>query len=125
MRIAVPVWENKISPVLDTAEIIRVYDFENGIIAPREEFSIRSHGESAAYIIAEKADVVICGALSSILNARLTSLGVRVHSWIMGGIEDILNCYIGGSIAKKENSMPGCRRNRYKCCAGRKRFDAK
>ena len=120
MRVAVPIWENKISPVLDTAEKIRIYEIEDGVMVPKEELIMKSHVDDIALFIADRANVIICGAVSGNLDARLKDLGVKVHSWIMGEIDYILNCYVNGNINRKEHSMPGCRRNRYKCCAGRK-----
>jgi len=117
MRIAIPVWENKISPVLDAAEKISIYRVENSRSEKIDEIFIGSQRMNLAALIKENADVIICGALSSDLRTELVISGIKIHSWIMGEITEILQNYITGNITSMEFSMPGCRRRRFKCCA--------
>jgi predicted Fe-Mo cluster-binding NifX family protein len=123
MKVAVPVWKNNISPVLDAAKTIRIYEIDESGIKILGEINFKNNEYDAALIIAENAEVLVCGALSDVLEARLNALGVKVHPWVMGEIEDIVKCYSVGGISSKEHSMPGCRRRRYKFCAGRKKFN--
>jgi predicted Fe-Mo cluster-binding NifX family protein len=118
MKVAVPVWENNISPVLDAAKTIRIYEIDESGVNILREINFGNDQRDVALMISENAEVLICGALSDSLEARLNALGVKVHPWVMGGIEDIIKCYSAGLISFKENSMPGCRRRRFKHCTG-------
>lgn len=120
MRIAIPVWNGKVSPVLDTAGMLRIYDFIGGRPVLREELAVSAGEEDLAEFIAKRSDVIICGAISRHLELQMASLGIVVHPWIMGSIDYLIECYRKGTIKKCEFSMPGCGRNRHGRCSRRK-----
>jgi predicted Fe-Mo cluster-binding NifX family protein len=112
MRIAVPIWEDKISPVLDTATrllILEKLDRENisRKEAPLEEkeisrrcFRIRKLG----------VDLVICGAVSRSFSGLLKASGVQLIQGISGDVEDILEAYFKGKLNQPRFLMPGFKR---------------
>ena len=113
MRLAVPLWNACVSPVLDTAERLLVVDIQSGQVVSRRV--IRLDGKSVernAEIIADHADILVCGALSRMLSSCLASYGVTVYSWIMGDVDRIIQIIMDEKLPGPEFSMPGCRRNR-------------
>jgi len=123
MRIAVPVWGNSISPVLDTAD--RIVVFETG------EDSVELCGEAfiggydmlgRAKIIRDCADILVCAALSRHLESCLAALGMDVRGWLMGEPEKIVEMVALGTSPGPECRMPGCRRKRGEGCGGTKRY---
>lgn len=110
MKIALPVWDSQISPVLDTAQHIRIYDAgaSDGVSA-LGDYPLPQEPAKKAEFIAANSDVLICGALSRQMEHELAVRGVTVHSWIMGNIETVADEYAAGNIRDIEYSMPGCR----------------
>ena len=66
MRIAIPIWEDKISPVLDTASKLLVIDDETQKESFRFEASLREldMSQRSSFIRKLDLDVLICGAVS-------------------------------------------------------------
>ena len=110
MKIAVPVWDGNISPVLDTAKCIKVFDVENGKIISHTEVHIDDRGiREKVQIITDTAQILLCGALSSQMASCLSSAGVGVYPWMMGNAERLVELIASGRIPGPEFSMPGCR----------------
>ena len=125
MRIAIPVWNGYISPVLDTARRLIIYEMSGSDPMLREEIVINPGETDIAGLIASRVDVIICGALSRELEQYLTDRGVSVHPWIMGEAGYLIKCYAAGKIRTRDYSMPGCRgRYRNRCCEN-KRFGSR
>jgi len=122
MKIAVPVWDGRVSPVLDTAERLEVFNVEGGQVVSRKEIPFGSAGNrEKAQIIADSARVLLCGALSNQMASYLTSAGLEVYPWVMGNAERLIGIFAGGDIPGPEYAMPGCRGKHQGNRKGRKR----
>lgn len=131
MRVAVPTWSGRISPVFDVARRLLLADIEDGEEAGREEAAIDDTdlARRAGRMAALGVDVLICGAISRPLEALLVSAGVQVIPGTCGPVEDVLNAFAAGSLQDGAFLMPGCcgRRRRFRggSPGGRSRFGAK
>ncbi len=77
MRIGVPIWGDRVSPVLDAAERLVVIEAGEGSRAERREVSLKGRAvvRRAAAISELKLDVLICGAVSRPLAEMLAGGG--------------------------------------------------
>lgn len=57
-------------------------------------------------------DVLICGAVSQVLEGMLTRHGITVIPHVCGDVEEILRCYLAGEAPQDRFGMPGCCRRR-------------
>jgi hypothetical protein len=121
MRIVIPVWNGQVSPVLDAAQRLNIYEVTDHIPILREEIEIIADESELAGFLAARADAIICGALSHQLEQQLIMLGVVVHPWVMGEAGHLIECYAAGNIQDREFSMPGCRGRGRGQCGWRKR----
>ncbi len=114
MKIAIPQWQGRVSPVFDVAGTLLVVDFEEGREVRREEAQLAQTDAlgRAAEFARLGADVLICGAISAPLEASLSAAGVRVIGFICGAVEDILAGFVSGELASPAFLMPGCRGRR-------------
>lgn len=111
MKIAIPVWNERVSPVFDVAEKILIADVESGIEQARSEYQLESTNPAArATEIANLGiDVLICGAISRPLEAMIMANGVKVIAQTCGEVEEVLEAYISGRLFTLEQFfMPGC-----------------
>ena len=122
MKIAVPVWEGRVSPVLDTADRFLVFTVREGIVVSSDEIYI---GEKSlpekARDIKQNADILICAALSQLMESCLISLGVEVRGWVMGNPERLVELYASGDVPGTEFYMPGCGKRQSRGCTQRHR----
>ena len=69
--------------------------------------------EKCQQLLSEKTRVLLCGALSRQWQAYLQQLGIEVHAFLAGNVEEILRTYLqDGADGLGQYAMPGCKGNR-------------
>lgn len=112
MRVAVPIWDARISPVFDTASSLRLYLNGEDPTVTGVDVALPSDSVEKVRIIAQAADIVICGAVSGRMERELVARGVTLHPWVMGEVDDVMDMWRCGRIGECEQTMPGCGRRR-------------
>jgi predicted Fe-Mo cluster-binding NifX family protein len=117
MRIAIPVWEDKVSPVLDTALKLLVVEVKGRREESRFVYHIDEHDLSYKCHRIRKLDldILICGAVSHGFLQMLLGSGLDVIQEISGPAEDVLKAYLQGNIFQPRFLMPGCKRGLHRC----------
>ncbi|MCK4341845.1 MAG: NifB/NifX family molybdenum-iron cluster-binding protein [Phycisphaerae bacterium] len=117
MRVALPTWDGRISPVFDVARRLLVVDVERDAEIGRSEVDLEETrlAARASRVTALGVHVLICGAISWPLEAMLTSAGIRLIPQICGPVEDVLRAFLAGQLPDEAFLMPGC-------CGRRRRF---
>lgn len=117
MRVALPTWDGRVSPVFDVAKRLLVVDVERDTEIDRSEVDLEGTrlAARASRVTALGVHVLICGAISWPLEAMLTSAGMRVIPQTCGPVEDVLRAFFAGQVASEAFLMPGC-------CGRRRRF---
>ena len=117
MKIAIPVWEDKVSPVFDTALKLMVVEIKDR----REESRFVYHidesdlSQKCQRIRKLDLDTLICGAVSHGFLQMLLATGLDVVQEISGPAEDVLKAFIKGNIYQPRFLMPGCKRGLSRC----------
>jgi predicted Fe-Mo cluster-binding NifX family protein len=110
MRVAIPTWNDRVSPVFDAARSVMVVDVENGVEQARrqetlqEEFPTRRARQLAQLGV----NVLICGAISRPLAALLAASGITLIPWTAGPVDEVLTAYLAGRLPDPRWLMPGC-----------------
>jgi predicted Fe-Mo cluster-binding NifX family protein len=123
MKVAVTVWDGRISPVFDVAREALILTIEGGAVVART----RETADSAnPFLRIERyvdlgVDTVICGAISAPLQRELTTRGLEVLGFVAGEVEEVVRAFVAGKLPAPELSMPGCcgRQNRIRARRGR------
>jgi len=115
MRIAIPVWENKVSPVLDTARRLLIVDVkEQKEISRLEVFLDEKNIPGRCHrILGLDVDTLICGAISRPFLRMLMSANIDIVPEISGLAEEVLEAYLKGDLFHSRFLMPGCNRGRF------------
>ena len=113
MKIAIPVWEDKVSPVLDTASRLLIVELEDQKEASRFETYLDEQNLSRRCIRICRlgVDTLICGAISRGFSKILEGSGIHIVPGISGHPEDVLNAYLRGDLFSSKFFMPGYQRN--------------
>lgn len=111
-KVAIPIWDERISPVLDSAACLAVFDVEDDLEPQRQLINIpQAHFTLKAKYIADlKVDTILCGAISRPLRGILIRRGINVYPWLTGEVMDVLQAYLSGELASERFALPGCRR---------------
>ncbi len=112
MKIALTVWEDRISPVFDAATTLLLAELEeSGIsekhLAPLPPVSSLRLPET---LQAMGVSILICGAISEGHANRLASNGIELIPFVSGKTEHILEVFAQGKPIVPAFSMPGCGR---------------
>jgi len=117
MKVAIPVWVDRISPVFDVARRLLIMEIENGVEISREKMALNEMALAprAIYIVELGVQVLICGAISWPLEMALSSSGIQVIPHICGNVDEVLKAFLAGRLINDGFLMPGC-------CGRRRRF---
>ena len=112
MRIAIPQWQGRISPVFDVAVNLLLIDVDSGQEMRREERRLLRTDSLARVgeFLSLGAETLICGAISAPLEAGLMASGVRVISFTCGMVNEVLSAFLRGELTSRAFVMPGCHR---------------
>ncbi len=111
MKIAIPQWQGRVSPVFDVASTVMLADVEDARPLLRETVQLQADSlRQRALALAELGvGVLICGAVSRPLELALTHVGIEVIPQTCGEVEEVLLAYTDGSLLKHGRFlMPGC-----------------
>jgi len=124
MKIAVPYWEGKVSPVLDTSTRLLVLEFDGEKEVSRYEIPLSESdlGRRCNYIKQSGIEVLICGAISRPFYRMLEATQVDVIPWISGQVEEVISAYFDQKLNHDKFLMPGCRWQGGCGNRGRKKF---
>ena len=127
MRLAVPIWNNRISPVFDVAERILVIDIDSGMEISRHEEIIdaATHQHRSKRLKSLGVNSLICEAISKPLEMMLLSSGIQVIPHTCGPLEEVIKTFITKGLTENDFLMPGCCRRRQGKCKRQSRRDKK
>lgn len=113
MRVAISIWEDRISPVLDTASKLLIIDKDNQKESSRFETNLleQDMSQRCSFIRGLDLDVLICGAVSRQLSGMLKRSGIKIISGISGPAEAVIEAYLQGALLHSGFFMPGSKRN--------------
>jgi predicted Fe-Mo cluster-binding NifX family protein len=114
MKIAIPHWEGRLSPVFDVSGRLLIVDAEGRRELGRGDVVLtgRDPLERVRQLTALGVEVLICGAISRYLEAALAAAGVRVLAEVCGPVEAVLEGFLTRGRTASCHRMPGCRRRR-------------
>ena len=117
MRVAIPYWQGRISPVFDVAGNLLLVDVANGREQARCSVVLDTEQPQARadLLVEQGANILICGAISWPLERLLAVANIEVIPQTCGDVEQVLAAFINGQLQQDAFLMPGC-------CGQRRRF---
>jgi predicted Fe-Mo cluster-binding NifX family protein len=109
MKVALAVWQDRVSSVLDFSQRLIVVELERGCEKSRVEVILSEHNALArlARLRELGIDVLICGAVSQPLACASTTCGIRLLPYVTGEINDVLDAYRTGQLSLPQFALPG------------------
>ena len=108
MRIAIPVWNGRVSPVFDEARKVRVVDIDlSGGRTISDATRTLRIGRSATTLSTLGVELLICSAISAPLEAILRVAGVKLIPNVCGKVDDILRAFVSGDTELSDFRAPG------------------
>ncbi len=116
MKLALTVWEDRISPVFDAARKLLVAEVENRVIADKyyERFDSTLSPRLTERLKGLDISVLICGAISEQPAQMIEAKGIKIIPFIAGNADEVLAAYVKDKLVKPSFLMPGCGRKRHR-----------
>jgi len=110
MKIAIPTWNGRVSPVFDTASRLVVVEGGEGRETARFETDISEHflPSKSMRLAGLGIDTLICGAISRPLAYMITTAGIKLIPWISGQVEEVVQAFLTNTLFDPRFIMPGC-----------------
>ncbi len=106
MRIAIPVWSDRVSPVFDVSRSIRIFDIADGAVL-HEAIHTLNNEAPASKLVKFGVDILICAAVSPPLEATLRVSGIEVIPDTCGTVDEIVEAFASGDKELTRFRSPG------------------
>jgi predicted Fe-Mo cluster-binding NifX family protein len=108
-RVAIPVFESRVSPVLDSCNHMVVVDIEGGCEIRRQEISLEKMPLPERLALFTRLGIrkIICAGVSDLMCRFLAGSGIVLVSGIAGELEKIIDAYICDRLDESCFIMPG------------------
>jgi predicted Fe-Mo cluster-binding NifX family protein len=118
-RIAITVWENRISPVFDSARTLLIAEIKDNTLVRTSysTFDFDRPFELLQILRAGEVRTIICGAISEGPANMFLDAGFELISFIAGDVHRVLENLVKGDRLGDDFKMPGCGKNI--CCRGK------
>jgi predicted Fe-Mo cluster-binding NifX family protein len=109
IRIAIPTFHHRVSPVLDTCTRLLIIDYEEQIEVDRREVAFDVYSQSERFEIIKQLtpDAVICCGISDVFDRMLRAAGIRLICGIAGEIKEVLDAFLCNRLDAPCFRMPG------------------
>lgn len=98
--IAIPVFQERISPLLDEARKFVLCEVCDGLIT--QKIILNVDLDTDAMRICKLKDIgvtsIICGAVSGYLSRFIVDKGLRHFPWIIGSVDEAIELYLKGEL---------------------------
>lgn len=116
MKIVMPVYDKRISPVFDWCMRVLVVEKLSDNTINKVEMDISEFSEIERIKVLESIGprTLLCGGISLQLEGIFCYLGIDVISWISGRTDEILNLFLNDSLQPEKVLLPGARMHKNK-----------
>lgn len=110
VNIAIPILQERISPVLDTATRLLLVAHRHGREVGRKKVFLSPMATEllAGSMVELRVNLLLCAALSEALRRALERRGVQVRPHLCGPTEVILQAFCCNQLDRDAFRMPGC-----------------
>ena len=116
IRIAIPIFRNKVSPVFDSCARVFLVDIEANRETDRKEIYLDALGltERVTLLLKSGVDTIICGGISDVMERLLMGAQIDLISDITGEIDHVLTAYLEKKLDQAQFHIPGFRPDSHK-----------
>ena len=112
MKLAIPEFNGRVSPVFDCCRRLLVIDtsVEGPNRVASQDWSELACVKRPGRLTGMGVRTLLCGGISTDLAIEIEAGGIEVIPWISGEVSDVLDAYLEGRLPDPRLTMPGCRR---------------
>jgi len=109
IRIAIPIFHHRVSPVLDTCTRLLVIDYDGRCEIDRREVAFDMYSPIERFEIVKKLnlDAIICSGVSELFDRMLRGAGIRLICGIAGDVKEVADAFLRNRLDAPCFRMPG------------------
>ena len=109
MNIAFPVWQERVSPLFDSAANLLVAESSRGQLVKQEIISVGSLSLFQRISLLEKLhiDILICGGITRPILENIRNKNIKVIPFVCGNVNELLAAFLTGRDIEHSFAMPG------------------
>jgi len=110
MKLALSVYKDVISTVFDATDQLLILETDGANGNKRTMVPLNTAGlaNRATQLKEQGIDVLICGAISRPLQASIAALGIDIHPFVRGSVDEVIAAYQSDHLGETSFSLPGC-----------------
>lgn len=108
MKVAVPIFRNGVSPRIDIADSLLIYDIDGGIVKSKEKCPLQfdQPAELISFLQEKEIEKVVCGGCPQFFSRMLYFYGFEVLPGLTGEPEHIIKMLLNGKFASSPSNEP-------------------
>jgi predicted Fe-Mo cluster-binding NifX family protein len=112
-RLAIPIFQNRVSPVLDSCRHMLIVEIDKNTEMDREQIYLGTMSLTERCGILKKLEVsiVICGGVSEVLANLVTGSNIQLLNGIAGEIDAVITAFLEDRLDRPQFYMPGFRQD--------------
>ena len=116
IRIAIPIFRNKVSPVFDSCTRVLFVDIEEDREIDRKEIYLDALAltDRVSILLKSGVETVICGGIRDVMTSMLMGVKIDLISDITGEIDQVLKAYLAPGLDQTQFHIPGFRPGSHK-----------
>ena len=109
IRIAIPIFHQRVSPVLDTCTRLLIIDYEGQAEVDRREVAFDGYTLAERFEIVKKLnpDAIICCGISEAFDRMFQATGIRLICGIVGDVQQVAEAFLCNRLDAPCFWMPG------------------
>ena len=109
IRIAIPIFHKRVSPVLDTCTRLLIIDIDQEIEINRQEISLEKFSLIERFNLTKKmnVNVIICCAISEMMDHMIHGTDIQLICGIVGDVQQVLAAYLSTQLDDASFHIPG------------------
>lgn len=115
MKLAIPEFNGRVSPVFDCCRRLLVID--TSVHGPNriasKDWSVIERIQRPGRLREMGVRTVLCGGISADLASEIKAGGIEVIPWVSGEVNEVVDAYLEGRLPDPRLAMPGCGRGQY------------
>jgi predicted Fe-Mo cluster-binding NifX family protein len=108
--VAIPVFQDRISPLLDVANRFVIFEIVDNEIS--QKMIVNVHADCERLRIEKLKElgvsVIIGSAVSGFVSHVISEIGMRLISWVNGEIDDVIDLYIKDALNPSNSEASAC-----------------
>ena len=96
MKVAVTVWNNRISPLFDATRTLIILDIQHGVVNERYRVSVdcTSPFSRAANLSEMGINTLICGGVSDFFAKLIEARNIKIIPFVAGRVDEVIDAYL-------------------------------